>query len=745
MTRPTIGFLIHRLDNDYSTELIRGAVSAANEYDVNIVIIPGRSLNPQLRDDANTKYEYQQNVIYKFVSSRSLDAAVVSAATIGQFVDRRDFQKFLSEFSDMPIVTMEDKYDRYPCIKMTSSGIKQVVSHLINEHKLTKIGFISGPMSNADARERLEYYNQALRDNDIDYDERLVRFGDFSEYSDEIVADLLDSVPDIQAICFANDMMCRGGYREIQKRGLVIGKDIFVTGYDDSKAALSLQPPLTTVRADASRVGYYAMVYAINLINDGTCDDLELESRPVYRQSCGCNSIGESNISEFFKNGMPDEIAEHIIKRCIPDYDKKVITSDSHHLRDAVAMIVRILKTSDANYKSKIEKALDQVLTNNSPFEYGDIFDVINLLRKYSTGTDQNSFTDSVFTAVYKTFSDKLISLTYENVEDIQNTYYLISNITKDMVLENVSREQSFSSVMNNLSRIHLRSSYIYTYGYAIHTEKSENFVLPKYVNLRCFHVDDDITLLPPEDGQLRSYKVFNNAFVTDERHTFVAIPLYLKEEQFGIIMCETHIRYYPVLYALSPQVSLAIKFTDVLLGLEYSLDKIIEENELLEKTSMHDDLTGVYNRRGFAFFARKLINAEENAGKTAYFIYADVDNLKKINDTFGHSEGDFAISNSAGILLESLGGSDIVGRMGGDEFAAIFIGNDPADDDIAVRIKENAARFNSQSVKDYNLNISVGISKILCSPDATFNEAVDEADAALYEDKKNKCFEIMK
>ncbi|MBQ8904344.1 MAG: GGDEF domain-containing protein, partial [Oscillospiraceae bacterium] len=102
--RLTIGVMIHYLDNDYSKILLRGITAAAEDLDVNLVIMPGRSLNCQLYDLKNTAYEFQYNTIYSYACAHNLDALIVSAGTVGQFVTREEFKSFLDGFKDLPII-----------------------------------------------------------------------------------------------------------------------------------------------------------------------------------------------------------------------------------------------------------------------------------------------------------------------------------------------------------------------------------------------------------------------------------------------------------------------------------------------------------------------------------------------------------------------------------------------------------------------------------------------------------------
>ena len=161
---------------------------------------------------------------------------------------------------------------------------------------------------------------------------------------------------------------------------------------------------------------------------------------------------------------------------------------------------------------------------------------------------------------------------------------------------------------------------------------------------------------------------------------------------------------------------------------------------------SMLDELTGVYNRRGFYEFTNRIFKAPENEGKSAVLIFADLDNLKKINDTFGHDDGDYSIKSAADFIRNGLRSTDIVARIGGDEFAAFALcDSESIMKTIPARIKGIAAEHNEKSDKPYNVTVSIGIYELTCNPNGSVQVYMDKADAALYADKKNKNPDIMK
>ena len=755
--RLTIGFIIHRLDNDYAKLLLKGALYAAEELNANLAVFPGRSLDSQLDNIKYTAYEYQNNVIYSYASKDSLDALVISAGTVGSFVSDGTMKEFIDSFDGLPVVTTENKIGEYPCVRMSGSGIKDIINHLIKHHGKRNIAFVSGPKSNADAEERLNYYKEALEENCISFDPSLVAYGKFSEYCSDLVGELLDENKGrIDAVCFANDMMCKGGYKAIEERGLVIGKDIAVTGYDDSEVASGLKPMLTTVRADASLVGYNAVYEAVKLVTDGVCSDLDLNSYPIYRQSCGCEILPESShdiSSAEIKVGI---IASKIIDEYI--YNSTLgqkMSSIVKNIRQYITTLLNYAVSKEETYEAEDEcKRIIEELTDIQTFDYvhaDTLVSILNAAKDYAVSLsggnkDKIIKIQEIINYALSETADRVLNKHYAKVDDLTFTHFLINNITKDMTIHGSNEEKCYFSIVNNLYRIHMASSYIYTYANPIVHTAAMKWTLPENIYLKSYHNGDKLAAITGEAQIMPCSQYFYNFFTPDRRRTAVISPLFLNEEQYGIIVSELEFDYFPYIYSIIPQICAAIKLTKLVGQLERSLDAEQYRNSLLNRISMSDELTGIYNRRGFYEFANNLLKAPENEGKRAALIFGDLDNLKKINDTFGHDEGDYAIKTAASFMKSCFRQTDVVARIGGDEFAAFAVCEDRnIIASIPRRIKNMAALNNIRSTKPYNVTISVGLFELICSSDKDVQSYMDKADTALYADKKNKNQSIMK
>ncbi|HNY22662.1 MAG TPA: GGDEF domain-containing protein, partial [Treponemataceae bacterium] len=175
---------------------------------------------------------------------------------------------------------------------------------------------------------------------------------------------------------------------------------------------------------------------------------------------------------------------------------------------------------------------------------------------------------------------------------------------------------------------------------------------------------------------------------------------------------------------------------------------KIREEAELklkdalsmVEQLSIEDELTGLRNRRGFFALAEQQIKYLKREECGYFVIYADLDGLKRINDEFGHNDGDLAISSAAQVLKEALRSSDIIARLGGDEFSALVCKAYPPNyETIKQRIASGCERKTAEMGKPWRLSMSVGHYWIQPGSEMSLKEMLALADEELYREKAAK------
>ena len=164
---------------------------------------------------------------------------------------------------------------------------------------------------------------------------------------------------------------------------------------------------------------------------------------------------------------------------------------------------------------------------------------------------------------------------------------------------------------------------------------------------------------------------------------------------------------------------------------------KQVEES--MYALSLVDELTGLYNRRGFLALAEQQRKMVERFKKDMFLVFADVDRLKAVNDTIGHAQGDMLLIDTATALRKTFRSSDITARIGGDEFASLLLQvEDVSPEVIRTRLNERISAINAQR-KDYQLSLSVGIIHYDAEKPRKLHELLHEADQAMYEEKRAK------
>jgi diguanylate cyclase (GGDEF)-like protein len=158
-----------------------------------------------------------------------------------------------------------------------------------------------------------------------------------------------------------------------------------------------------------------------------------------------------------------------------------------------------------------------------------------------------------------------------------------------------------------------------------------------------------------------------------------------------------------------------------------------------IRNLAVTDELTGLYNRRGFLTAATHQLKLANRQNEDALLLFCDVDNLKQINDSFGHQEGDTVLRRAAGVLRETFRDSDICARLGGDEFAVLALdATSPSRRAIVPRIEESLEKANARESR-YRLSFSVGVARFEPQTTSSLGELMVRADEEMYAHKRSR------
>ena len=757
--RLNIGLLIDDFDHYFSSQACKGAELAAKALDANLFIFPGHYIGKPDSRYSDKEYEYQYNTVFDLTSRRNVDIIYVVLGTICSRADMEMQKEFIESFPDVPIVCLFSNYENLPSVTFDNrSGLESVIDHLIEKHGAREIGFVSGPVTNRDARERLDAYADTLKKHDIPVEKNKIVYGDFTENSSFEVNKLLNANEKLDAIVFANDCMASGGYNTLKHRGLQIGKDILVTGFDDDVFSINLDPPLSTVEAGSADLTYKAVLNAENYINGSALSDMTVETRPVMRNSCGCRMLDVEDMSKRLKLdklesgdlSFVEEIKKFLFGIFAEDAPILEIKGQLGEFFYSFADYVLGNDETSENMDAAFSEVLKtSILIYTSPEK---LFNVLQTMQyeaeKILTDSERCFAVIKIFSDFYRRMSFAGISVSSENAARSESLLRLVNQQSGDIFLLPQNSEIPYEHLLDGLYASGFDRSLLYMFQGNISNEGDRDWKCPKSILLKAISDKNGVRSLAEEQQLLRTDLMFTNEFIGNtERRTMVVSPLFVGADIYGFLVNELNTKNLMNIAPVAIQLSVTLKSllmiesqNRIKQNLQNSIERFIRDNMMLDEIAKHDELTGLFNRRGFIANVECVLSDPVNYNKVAILCFSDMDNLKMINDKFGHDDGDFALRTVAGVLREAFRDTDIIGRLGGDEFVVLAItGTDCNISGIKDRIERVTKRHNENAGKPYPIAMSTGICKFKCSADIDIYDILDKADRLLYEEKTRK------
>jgi diguanylate cyclase (GGDEF)-like protein len=766
--RKNIGLFVGDPDDIFNNLLCKGAIEAAEELDVNLFIFPGKYLEWHYTNQKQ-KYEYQYCTLFSYALPENIDLLISSTGSIGYALSAQSQKRFMDPFKNLPIVTIASQIEGYEDISFDNkNGLKEGIEYLIKKQSRKNICMLSGPIHNKDATQRLEVYKKTLEENGIKVENSKIAYGFFTENCIFQVEELLDNNPDMDALVCANDYMAKGAYKVLIKRGIKIGVDILVIGFDDSPFSSTMNPPLASVHADSTQLGYQALKEGYYYLQHKIIRNPVLKTEFVLRTSAGIDSIEKDDLNII----LPEDITSKS--------NLSQISSDIFTYIFAIYKYERILDTIRDQFCNLFEQILtaiirkeitdaisheiicqlDKLLKNNiiiyrETDKLSKVLERIYILFYKKQDTDINCILfHNLFINIYK----KTTLLIYEDFREYKNSTidlnHTSNTIMKEIMLFENGSDQSYVSIIENLHMLDIQNSHLYLFENPIMNLPDEKWYPPEHILLKAYQNKENTTLLIKSKQKMKTCSILRNEyFKQNKRYTMVFIDLYSNEMQYGLFLCDIKYEYYHYIEFLTFQLSAAIKTINLLQSqeesqrqLENNLEQLKANNLELDAMSKSDELTRIWNRRGFFQEAETLLSSSKNIGKQVLIIYGDMDNLKIINDRYGHDNGDFSLKICSDILINAVENQGVIGRIGGDEFAvAIITTQNNLSDIIQNRAKEITKEMNKKSKKHYYIQLTFGTYQCDYKTNLNLRELLEHADADLYRRKKYRTKDILK
>jgi diguanylate cyclase (GGDEF)-like protein len=760
--RNIIGVLINSFDGFYQSPVCRGIKKVAEERNFDVLFFAGGALESPYKDEA------KRNIIYDLVNTDKLDGLIICPGLLYNYIGIDKFIEFLQPYRAIPIVSIGIDIEDIPSIVFNNRECMYLlVKHLIEHHNYSKIAFITGTSLNAESVMRFEGYKDALKEHNIPIDDELIVEGDFHELSAaRAINELMvcrNKRPEVIAV--SNDEMAIEIFYRLKHMGIEVGKDIALTGFDNIETVKSFSPAFTTIEQPIFEMASLAAKH-IDMLLDGQAvpQCTYLKGKLIIRESCGCYNIIKNKTSLTLKPIISEDTM----------YYKECEELENHFTVEQSTIVNLILGSLDIPSAQILEFTTTIINLSNS------------FIKDIKTKKIEGEFIEGVKYHLYNSifvkkldypwnetlYTTRSLVLSFTNNYDVLMVAEEIFYLTSILIGNIISKKESIThynfkrmyigtrdimsdfNTIPNLEKLtkviitamswyEIKQCYLCIFDTPVTSLLQNNFKLPDKANL----------ILGYDEGNLAKTQYFNTQDIlpdelmcNQKRNELIFFPLVIGEYSFGYIAFDMNAIDEFVYETFREHISNTLKIQmlfDERIKAEEQLSLAVIElekrNGELRNSYVIDELTGIFNRRGFYMHGGSLYKAAAITGGKAVMCFGDIDGLKKINDTYGHKEGDQAILTVALIIKESFGPDDIVARIGGDEFIIIAANKSTKDEinNLSETIKLNFDKYNSLCTRPYKLSISLGFS--VYSPDTrhSFDQLIQVADKELYKQKK--------
>jgi diguanylate cyclase (GGDEF)-like protein len=685
----------------------------AREAGVDAVYLGIGSLDPSSAED-----RFKLGLL-DMIGPREFDGLLVVSTSLVNFGGTDMLRKRLEALRALPMVSIGPSLvgEHNLCFD-NRRGIIDVTRHLIEDHGYERVAYVSGPLGNEESRERLEAYRSSISAAGLDRGEDWIYIGNFMHSSGLAAAGafLDDRRIDPQAIVCANDMMALGVWNGLSMRGKKVPYDIAVTGYDDFQLSRAMTHQFTTVRQSFDALGYLALKRLHALARgESLPESSPLPTELLVRSSCGCVEL-ES------RRGIAakwDEAARVMGRRIDSLIEGAGGAGDERAL-----------------YRSWTD-AVDEALEERLP-----VYELESLLRRAGKGVasrDDSKAASGVVANLYSILMEECGQIAFfDRWSEINATVGLSAAV--DRLQDETVKDLSLTTHEGEFKRI-------------VDLCRARSFHALRFIDPESPAAGAASVYAYDAEGA-EPWKASEGSWFPPRGRSLVANMIGIGGNAWGYLLLDAEIpsatafdylrfRFSNIskdLFAMSRIRTLNAEMAREIAARKETERKLKDALGLVEQMSVEDELTHLRNRRGFLAMAEQQIKYLRRLGQGFFLIYGDLDGLKGINDKWGHADGDLAIRAIAEVLRDSLRESDIIARIGGDEFTALVNNaNPPNYESIEQRILGICARKDAELGKPWTLSISLGC--FYSPPECEYglDRMLERADSALYAAKQRK------
>ncbi len=742
-----IGLIVCGIVEDYAINLIQGIESMSESNDVKCVIFPIKFLGLDYEKELDNKYAYCYNTSAAYGLLSCFDGLIIETASVLMYASETVRERYLNMFENIPhvFVALNRENASSVCID-NQAGLTDALEYMFS-NGARKYAMFGGTPNNVDAMVRKECFMQFLKKHELPYSETSYQDGNFFMPCENEAEELVRNNMDAEVFVCANDFLARHIYRALRKFGKRPGKDASVLGFDDSRVCTATYPAISSVRTDIVEVGRASVNLLLEVIEKKVVKRVTVPSKFILRDSIRHRDREDMQQTSAKAAGFKDFLLSNVV------YENNQALEKIHETMTAIDDLV---KNQDS---IPFDELLSQIYDKLDELFSCDGLDQINW--EYFVGEINRQYRQWIAALDNKEESQKVTQLfiKFHEMVMIVNRYVSPDKYYADY-MHNMDMERFFRETMQyvrnaevNYTRflksadfMGIQNACLYIYDEPIIYIQDEVFEVPEYVNLKAALHNGKVVSIGYSQQRIKREQMFENEYLDWKQYSrLIMFPIYSDNILYGVLLCDMKRNGFEQSDLFVHQIGAGIRMMNLRIenrrvvdDYEESVRKLKEYNITLDTMSKTDTLTGLNNRRGFYTRTNKLLELFPNDSLSIAIGYVDMNDLKIVNDRFGHDDGDFALKNIGERLTEFVTMHNGFGaRIGGDEFAyAIIV---PKGSDLAIyreELYDIFDVFNQKCLKPYYIDISIGDYLYEKGDVLTIDDAMRLADEHLYLEK---------
>ena len=638
--------------------------------------------------------------------------------------------RYLQELSaqGFPVLYIASGEQGFTISVDNAGGIYQAVAHLA-EHGHRRIAFVSGdPHDTGDSAARLHSYHSAMAQQGLEIVHELIIPGWHTlQGGYQAMQSIIRSEIEFTALIASDDNSAIGAMQALREAGLQIPRDVAVIGFDDQLDTMAQVPPLASIHIPLAAMGEQALAMLFDHVaNAFNLESIQIPTRLVPRQSCGCmpNIVSlagrrASGSQSFISHSEEStEDIEAIVQRLVVEMVAILPAAGLFHFGQRTSLFcTRLVEAFYVSLKENDPLPFQMLLLEllqelELAEETIDIWQgMISVLRRGMTQLPGvwtqprvQYLAEDLLHQARTAISESAQRQDHRHQYQREMLDQSLSELTAH--LSAILDEQQLVSILgDHLPKLGLSHAHIVVFEEEAGDPVAQSRIINSQLQLTSSRFS---TRAFPPPGLYSANELLNLAI----------IPLVFQEERLGYMAFDAN--------SLGPGVIIARQIAATL--------KASQLHAQVLELSLKDPLTNLYNRRYFDVFLCNELKRSQRFDHDLCILMLDIDYFKQYNDTFGHLLGDKALQWVAYCLRQQCRGTDVVARIGGEEFAVI-LPETSMDGALQVAVKLRIAVTKSIDLPR-TVTLSMGIS-VVQGMDITAEEIIRRADTALYQAKK--------